>query len=559
MPRVAAMPVLARLPLHLPARPVRAYSTAPNQDQVLQSFSTPFAHFIHTISRIARMIVFTSTGVVAVGALTFEGVHQYVEHVAMPRSQAQSQERDPWGWTDDSMEEGWGGKGTDPRLGVRGRHILRSAWICSHWGGGISPASFVAPGAGLPSVGGSKRTSSFMTVDEGLGMSERFLEEALKLAEVRGIRIPDLAAVRVGIESAAALNGPLDWTALTLETKLASIRERLGGNGALLGSLSGYTRVFDVLSNVDTINRGMKSEGHESGQPTIPTQRLVRLATKVGDIHSLLGNREEAEDWLLRAVSLAGKSAQESQGKQGRNGQIRSQIIAGAGGLRTSPAEVEEAAKALKSGKQKDEPTPRTESVDSMQSLHGLTGGAPSPALTRSLISTLLSLSAFYAQPGNKSQLEKALQFQASALRLTRVEKERLSLSDDRNQPGSTLHALWLMHHDALASIHIAETIYALQGRGSGSYSFGSLLSSLGMSSKGDKHAQTIEWLNEASQSAKAVTEQLGKSTRRTDEAPLLLSKWVGDVRWEVPASRLLRDAQRLQLEVEGMKKALSS
>lgn len=532
----------------------RTYATSPPQEHVVSAFSTPLSNFIYTISRIARIIVFTGVGLGTVGLATFEGVHQYVEHVALPKNQASNQGEDPWGWLQESQDERWSsGSGTDSRLGFRGRHLLRGAWIYANWGGGISPSSFISPGAGLSKVSGKQSATTSFTADEGLDKSEIFLLETLTIAEERGIRIPDLAAIRAGLhppEAMQALSKALDWTAIDLECKLASTRERLGTTKALMGALSGYTRVFDVLIHVDATNRAMKAEGHDSGRADIRTDRLIRLATKVGDLHGLLGNRNEAENWLLHAVSLAGQTASESTNEKARQDITRNEIIAGVGGLTPIPAEVTEAQNVAQGMKHKQAPT-HTPAL-----LEHLSSEAPSPALTRSLISTLLSLSAFYAVPDNKTQLEKALQFQASALRLARVEQQRLALSDDKDQIGPSLHSLWLAHHDALASIHIAETMYALGSASSSS--FGAMIGSLGMGSKSDKNAQTLQWLNEADQIARSVAQSLGKKTsQRLDEPMQLDAKWKGSVQYEVPAKRLLRDSIRLKLSIQEMKKAL--
>lgn len=490
------------------------------------------------------------------GAATFESVHQYVEHVALPRSQAQGQEEDGWGWLQEAQDENWGnGKGTDARLGFRGRHTLRAAWISANWGGGIAPSSLISAGAGLPQVGGKRTSSASFVAEEGLDKAEGFLKETLDIAEEKGVRIPDLAAMRAGIQSPEAAESaakPLDWTAVSLECKLASVRERLGTTEALKGALSGYTRVYDVLSHVDATNRAMKREGHESGRDDIRTDRLVRLATKVGDLHAELGHRNEAEDWLLHAVSLAGQSAHEAVDNEARQGELRSQIMHGVGGLSHSPAEAEEA-QAIAKGKLSRQLASHTPL--SMPEL--LSSETPSPALTRSFISTLLSLSAFYARPNDHSQLEKALQFQASALRLARVDKQRLSLLGNKADTGPSLHALWLAHHDAVASIHIAETLYALRSRSIVSSSFSGLMNSLGFATKHDKNNQTMQWLDEADVIAKATIQQLAKNTQRLDGPTTLQPRWKGHSQYEIPAQRLLRDSLRLKMTIEEMKKAL--
>ncbi|UZJ51812.1 hypothetical protein CBS101457_001132 [Exobasidium rhododendri] len=553
------MSQVGRLPQSVTTK--RMYASSPQDDYLVSSFSRPFAHFVHTISSIARMILLTSAGVMTVGALTFEGVHQYVEHIAMPRTQIQSQDDDPWGWVEELQEHNWGvGKGTDSRLGIRGRHTLRSAWICANWGGGISPSSLVSAGAGVPTIGGkrSSSSSSYLSIDEGLAYSERFLKETLNIAEDRKISIPDVAAIRAGVKSpnTAAARQPLDLTAVSLECKLASVRERLGMEESLKGALSGYTRVFDVLSSLNTTNESMNSEGHSSGQPSIRTERLVRLATKVGDLHHTLGRRDEAERWLLHAISLAGHEAEISTGDTGRVGIVKNQIVAGKGGLSPSPEEIREVDGALHGRREKLPPHVTTTSVP--LSIGMLSAEAPSPALTRSLISTLLSLSAFYAQPDNRVQMEKALQFQAGALRLARVEKQRLSLSDNQDQVGPSLHSLWLLHHDALACIHIAETIYALGSKGSAHSTFGALKNTIGLGSKADKHVETLEWLQEAEQNARLVATELTKKSTKIQAETLLKDKWTSALQWKIPAERLLRDTGRLKLTIEEMRKALS-
>lgn len=464
---------------------------------------------------------------------------------------------DPWGWSQESLEENWNaGTGTDSRLGIRGRHTFRSAWICANWGGGISPTAFVSAGAGLPTMGRKKQSVSTMrfSEDEGLDKAEAFLLQTLIIAEKKGIRIPDLAAMRAGVytSTAEAASKPLDWTAVNLECKLASIRERLGSQQALKDALSGYTRVYDVLSHVEMTNRAMHKEGHESGRGEIQSERLVRLATKIGNLHSHLGQQSQAEEWLLQAVNYAGLEASQHHEEKGRDGIVRHQIMAGIGGLAAQPAEVVEAIEAT------HDHTPKESLKHATHIPTLLSSDSPSPALTRSLISTLLSLSAFYAQPEDRHQLERAVQFQASALRLARVEKERVQLSDNRDQLGSILHALWLSHHDALACIHIAETTFALRNRGTVSSSFGNLMSSVGLGTKKGRHEQTLQWLNEADQNAKSILQQLSKSFSRPDEDAELLKRWKGEIQYEVPAKRLLRDSRRLKVAVEEMKKVLA-
>lgn len=582
----------------------RRYASSASDQQLFQSFGTPFAHFVHTLSRVARMIVFSALGAASLGAIAYEATHQYVEHVAMPRAASldggASGEDDDWAWAAELFDdESWGGKsgGTDRRLGISGRHLVRSAWICSHWGGGISPSNLFASGSGLPTAGRApkKSISTALHNDEGLDMAERFLESALIAAESKGIRLPDLAAVRAGAiitPHEAGADKPLDATAVALETQLASIRERLGTKTALEGALAGYTRVFDALASADATNRvvgalqqpndaSTAADKAATGQPSIKPQRLVRLATKIGDLHAALSQRSDAEAWLLCAVDIAGRRAQEEDGTGAIDGQrggadaAANQALAGSGGGLSAesqrPAETQEAKAAassstkgnswsslFRSTKKPDiEPRTTTTSDNTDDSLP-LNATPPPAPLTRSLISALLSLSALHAQAADRKSLEQALQFQISALRLTRVEAERLawagtvSDAESRRKAGlkAQLHALWLAQHDALASMHIAETIYALgPGAASASSSLASyttMLTSFFTHSAEDRDVtKSVEWLKEADERAELITSQLGKKVKKD---LVLADRWTSQRQeLQVPATRLLRDAKRIR------------
>ncbi|PWN35279.1 uncharacterized protein FA14DRAFT_160498 [Meira miltonrushii] len=556
----------------------RSYSTMPNQSQVVNTFGAPFKEFIMTISRIARIIVFGATGIAVIGVAGFEGTHQYIEHVAMPKLQLGSgvledgesvnsrKDDDKWGWKHDYGEDEWVGKnkkGTDSRLGIRGRHQLRAAWIATFWGGGVKPSNYVAGGAGMPEVGYMSQASSATQfhVEEGLNSSEALLRAALETAEEKGIRLPDIAALRAGSASTSGLalpNQSIDKTAVMLEYRLASIRERLGTPGALRGALAGYTRLYDALAGLDATNKSMKEEGHISGQPVVRSDRLVRLATKVGQLHELVGNRSEAEGWLNRAISLAGGGAIEEQNAQEPGGSrkdlIKNEILAGGTGmLSRTPVEVQEAKGTLQTKSAASSESDASAPVDTL----------PSPGLTRSLISSLLALSAFNAQPSDRNALERALQYQASALRLTRVEMGRSAIAGpDKDDSGAQLHQLWITYHDGLACVHVGETMHGLQtSKGAGARSVNALLSTVGLgSSAQQKQGQTIAWLDEARERAQLVLDNLSKTkTRRPGEKVELLKKWEdSSLEEQIQAKRLLRDSVRLRDAIDDMKYILS-
>ncbi|CDW99866.1 hypothetical protein, partial [Sporisorium scitamineum] len=239
--------------------------------QVLQSFGTPFAQFIYTISRIARIITFSALGVATIGVVSFEAAHQYVEHVAMPAASASSEATsDEYGWNELALEESWSGSpdktGTDPRLGIKGRHAVRSAWMCANWGGGISPSvMFGGSAAGNSGLGRTAITSmgsaKTLKVDDGMILAMQYLNLAVKIAAAKGIKLPDTNAIRAGLvgeEAARQQLSNVDVLALALEARLAAVKERQGSRGALESAITSYEKL-----------------------------------------------RQDAEEWLNRAVSIA--------------------------------------------------------------------------------------------------------------------------------------------------------------------------------------------------------------------------------------------------------------
>ncbi|CAO1619246.1 unnamed protein product [Sympodiomycopsis kandeliae] len=501
---------------------------------IASTFATSLHQFLMTIGQIARIITFTGATIGILIVIAFEGGHQYVEHVLMknfPPGLLTSSSKDTWGWDEEETEESWGsrtGGGTDSRLGLYGRHALRSAFVTMTIGGGVStPLQWGRAGGGGPSgmnVKGRKKDpeeengrEGLPMESDGLALSEQFLSAAVVAAEKKGIKLPDLAAYRAGVLSsqAAGLDKPLDGTAVALETRLASARERLGPEYTPM-AIAGYERIYDAL------------QAQSTAGPTVDASRLVRLARKIGDLNVSMGNRDEGKRWLLKGIELAG-------GKGGQEGE-EAATASTAGAIASTPVPV---------------PVP-----------------APTPALTRSLVSTLVSMSGFYAsRPSNgagssgadwKSSLEEALRVQASTLRLIRTELERTSTqssdtkstSSRANNHGKQLHTLWLLHQESCISIHLAETIYAL-GRTNSSSSKNLLKSLFGGGS--ESNSKSLKWLQEASDHSLSIRNQLSL------DGDKLSAHWESaqqSVR--LPAQRLWRDSNRVKIEVDRMLAALN-
>ncbi|KAJ9479634.1 hypothetical protein PHBOTO_003119 [Pseudozyma hubeiensis] len=510
----------------------RAYSTAPNQQQVLQSFGTPFAQFVYTISRIARIITYSALGVATIGVVSFEAAHQYVEHVAMPAT-AGASSADEYGWSELALEESWSGSpeksGTDPRLGIKGRHAVRSAWMCVNWGGGISPSVMFGGGSGGKSgLGRTAITSMSSTkalhVDDGMILAMQYLNLAVKIAASKGIKLPDTDGIRAGLitdEAAKRELGNVDPLALALEARLAAVKERQGSRGALESAISSYEKLYDIASWTES-----------------DASRRVRLATKLGDLHSALDRRGDAEEWLARAVGIAATA--------GAGMPVEVADV-------SKVEEVEEKAKRGLGGwfsaSKKSVPTPVAEPVSASAAL-----AAAPPALTRSLITALVSKSALHAHTPTPASLQQALQTQMSALQLSSAELNRLLSSHSSTQPDAQLHRLWILHHQSILDLHVAETVFALTR---GSLPKTKLIPSWFKGSK--EGGKAIEWVEQADARAREVVSALeakGKNGNEGEEV-VLDERWSKDKVVALGAGRVLRDAKRVRVAARRSKSTL--
>ncbi|KZT26205.1 hypothetical protein NEOLEDRAFT_1027559, partial [Neolentinus lepideus HHB14362 ss-1] len=220
---------------------------------------------VFTLDVLRRFLKFSAIGVVAVGLATFtfyEGSHQYVELSSLAK------ETDPdvkkWGWDRDGGEEWrWSGGdngGTDPNLGLKASHAVRSAWMALNWplassGSVINSKAFSGRGGGGVSM-----------VEARLEMAQEFLTIAINLAKARADRLhPD--------------------TLPTLLARHAGILERMGTRDALFECRSEYEQVWHAL----------------------PAQALdpARVALKLGDLNKRLGDEADALSWWSRAIHLA--------------------------------------------------------------------------------------------------------------------------------------------------------------------------------------------------------------------------------------------------------------
>ncbi|KAI0093661.1 hypothetical protein BDY19DRAFT_881337 [Irpex rosettiformis] len=330
-------------------------------------------HFInntaHTVDYFRRFLKYSAVGLLAVSVTTwtaFEGAHMWVERVEL--ASEKDEEVRKWEW-DVEAEKWTGGEsgGTDPGLRYFGRHTVRSAWMSQHWGTGSSGSVI---GSNAYSGRGGSGAAGLNVVEARLEYAQAFLAAALQAAEKM------------------AGSGKLrPQTATEILARHANIMERMGTREGLFEARSEYEKVW-----ANSPGKGIEA---------------ARIALKLGDVNSRLGDREDALAWWSRAMHLV----QLKSGPQPQNAAF------------TLPD------------------TPPSE-----------------PLAQRTFISLLVSLSAFYATSG---QLRQALAFEETSLDILRSIRQPESF--ESTSPPQALHALYILHRSALLSIHHAEVLYALR------------------------------------------------------------------------------------------------
>ena len=393
----------------------------------------------------ARLAKYTLISLFGVGVVTwtaFEGAHLYVENMELASENDGEALR--WEWHQEAERwSGGDGGGTDPALGFKGRHAVRSAWMAQNWG--IGPGSSVI-GSNAFSSKGPSRAGGLNVVEARLEFAQDYLAIALEIAEARsgdGKLHPD--------------------TILRLLSRHAGVLERIGSQASF----------FESRSELEKVWARLPAKGMDT----------ARIALKLGDLNHRLGDHEDALTWWAKAIQLT---------------------------LADKQRNVEDIAPVV----------PESAPV--------------SPLAQRTLVSTLVSLSAFYATSG---QLKQAKAIEESSLDLLR--KITPSKSIKLASAPQTLHALYILHRSSLLSIHLAEVLYALR------------------SSK----SSSIEWLKTAAESSERVALNLTGLPYIHPDAPLskiphppaseapLLPAFVQSISMKKPATSLLRDARRTAAE----------
>ncbi|OJA19051.1 hypothetical protein AZE42_06302, partial [Rhizopogon vesiculosus] len=220
---------------------------------------------LFTLDFFKRLAKFSLIGVFALGITgwtVFEGVHMWVEHVELAADQ--DSEVCMWEWDHDAKWSGGQLGGTDPELGFKGRHAVRSAWIAENWGTG-SGASVIRSSAF--SGRRPKGAGGLNIIEARLEFAQNFMSVAISIAESR------------------TASGKLrPQTMGELLARHASILERMGTRDTLFEARARYERVWAGLPAKDT--------------------DAARIALKLGDLDYRLEDFEDALAWWARTINL---------------------------------------------------------------------------------------------------------------------------------------------------------------------------------------------------------------------------------------------------------------
>lgn len=361
---------------------------------------------LFVVRRGIAYLLIGAVGTVALGAIGFEALHQYVESGPMGFA---SRGNDEWGWEDEVL--GWTGGpngGTDSRLGWKARHALRAAWMCQHWGAGGSSLSR-RQGLFEPDYMAFKGMigvdPDVVRPDRGYEMANGFFDIALEAARLGGMVFPStLSVLRPSGPPKTTSDTQGDPAVVDMLLLKAGGLERIGTQAALAQAKELYERVV-------TSTRSDGGAVHEA--------RVMRLATKVGLVCARLGDGEEALAWWGWGLERVGLE------------------------LPTRLQEVKTEAKAW-FGK-----APEAQQLALPTSL-------PPPVL-RATVSLLIAAATHMA---TNRHISGAASLQTTALRILPA-----PAPIDKPTPftaSATLHHTWIEQRSSLLALHLASTSYAL-------------------------------------------------------------------------------------------------
>ncbi|KAK7693548.1 hypothetical protein QCA50_003117 [Cerrena zonata] len=339
------------------------------------------------------------------------------------------------------------------------------------WTGG--PSGGTDPGLGF--FGRNAVRSAWMSLNWGTGSTSSVINS--QTSSGRGDGSGSLNVVESRLEFAQAfLNVALGYALQKSESgklRPETLLELLQRRASVMELMGSRDNLFESRREMERVWSMLPGNGIDA----------ARAALKLGDLNQRLGDRDDALAWWSRAIQLV----------QTKDSKISVEI----------PPSV-----------------PGTPPI--------------SPLGQRTLISTLVSLSAFYATTG---QLRQARDVQEASLNLLRSLPQPSSF--ETTSPAHALHAMYILHRSSLLSIHHAEVLYALRS----------------------KPNTSIEWLIRAAESSERVAFTLTGLPLTHPDAPgtriphppssetPLLETYAKSVSMKKPARHLLRDSRRTAAE----------
>jgi hypothetical protein len=365
-------------------------------------------------SEAVRYTLYFALALAAVTGGAFLGTHAYVTryHLLPPHPD----------WPDASD---WGP--LEPGLPRVAKRAVRAAWMALNWGGPQTEQMGGRAGVAVP--------------DQGLEAAETYLESALA------------AAQRVeGEEGKRARR--------QVEILLADVRERLGGPRGLTEARRGWERVWDSLGEGDA------------------RWSRARTARKVGEVsmrlaHEVYGDQDrqdrdkaaqDAEQWLLRAAWEALGSSPPINDIKGEHS-TESSATAARPATRSSSWRFWQSSSSAPTS---ITPSARPELAFLLRRLHSAAEAKEQPddqPSTRSLVTTLLTLSSLLAKQGDLASSLTVAQTASTLVNAVRTEDapdptSTAAIASGRHSPA--LHADWLSVREAFLSVYTAELLRAL-------------------------------------------------------------------------------------------------
>lgn len=435
--RAAVRPGLASRPPHA-AIASRAASNVPQKplkmpaDMPRENYVEPAAYTVSFIGRTIKYIIYGTVGLTLSAYLGFEGLHAYVERVALA-APSRAMDDDAYAWADENQAWTGGARGgTDSRLGWRGRHALRGAWICWEWGAGDSAGAIAKQASGRhPNMGrrGMIGADPVNRIDRGYELADEYIDAAIRVAEGKGIVFPPhLSIMRTPGPPAPDAKAPVpaaDDTALDLLTLKAGVLERIGTHDSLDHARELYERVLSARIGDDLATSG-----------PVRTARAMRLAHKLGDLAQRAGHADEAKQWWAWGLERA------------------SLQLPGGGSAPVAASTPASSGSWWSFGSSKATPVVDSTDIASAPAIPAL----PAPVI-RAAVSILVSASAADAQTATPAGLAAASAAQTEALNLLPTHRQ-LNVPGPGQGPEG-LQALWEEQRRALLTLHAASVAHA--------------------------------------------------------------------------------------------------